>query len=350
MGGIKMVLMNWELIGHEWAVNLLGRHIANDNVRQAYLITGPDGVGKRTLAMRFAQALNCSDSAKPGEICGQCRACQFIHRKQFPDLHIVEAEDVGGILKIDQIRELQRQLALSPYEGKRRVALLLRFHEANANAANALLKTLEEPASKVVMLLTAQSKEALLPTISSRCEILPLRDVSRDQIEEALIERGEGDEQAALLARLAAGRPGWAFHYASNPDLLIERTENLEDLLNILQTGRLERFKFVERLTRDWERERKRGGEHPRLRAIGALENWVSLWRDAMMLAYDAIAEQRNVDRAQDIQMLVSALPPGQISENLGRIERLKRDLQKNANVRLAIENLMLDLPRIPGR
>ena len=344
-----MVLMNWEIIGHEWAVNLLGRHIANDNVRQAYLITGPDGVGKRTLAMRFAQALNCSESTKPGEICGQCRACIFIQRKQFPDLHIVEAEDVGGILKVEQIRELRHQLALSPYEGKTRVALLLRFHEANANAANALLKTLEEPASKVVMLLTAQSKETLLPTISSRCEILPLRDVSRGQIEEALIERGEEFEQAALLARLAAGRPGWAFHYASNPDLLDERTENLQDLLNILQTGRLERFKHVERLTRDWERERKRGGAHPRLRAMGVLEHWVSLWRDAMMLAYDTTAEQRNVDRAEDIQMLVSALSPGQISEYLNKIEQLKRDLQKNANVRLAIENLMLDLPRITG-
>ena len=341
--------MNWELIGHQWAVNLLGRHIASDQVRHAYLITGPDGVGKRTLAMRFVQALNCSDPAKPGEICGQCRACQFIHGNKYPDLHIVEAEDVGGILKVEQIRELQHLLALSPYEGKRRVALLLRFHEANANAANALLKTLEEPAPKVVMLLTAQSKETLLPTISSRCEILTLRDVSRHQIEQVLMERGEGHEKAALLARLAAGRPGWAFHYASNPDLLDERTEYLEDLVNILQTGRLERFKHIDRLTREWERERKRGGEHPRLRAIGALEHWVSLWRDAMLLAYDATAEHRNADRLHDIQMLVSALPPGQISENLGKIERLKGDLHKNANVRLAMETLMLDLPRIPG-
>jgi DNA polymerase-3 subunit delta' len=350
MGGIKMVFMNWELIGHEWAVNLLCRHIASDQVRHAYLITGPDGVGKRTLVMRFAQALNCSGSVIPGEICGQCRACKFIQRKHFPDLHIVEAEDVGGILKVEQVRELQHHLALSPYEGKWRVALLLRFHEANANASNALLKTLEEPAPKVVLLLTAQSKETLLPTISSRCEILPLRDVSSDQIEEALINRGEVQEKAELLARLAAGRPGWAFRYASNPDLLIVRTEYIEDLINILQTGRLERFKHVERLTRAWERERKRGGEHPRFRAIGALEHWVSLWRDAMLLAYDATAEQRNVDRVQDVQMLVSALSPGQISENLGRIERSKRDLQENANVRLAIENLMLDLPQIPAR
>ena len=85
------------------------------------------------------------------------------------------------------------------------------------------------------------------------------------------------------------------------------------------------------------------------MKALGVLEHWVSLWRDAMMLAYDATAEQRNIDRAQDIQMLVSALPREQISEILGKFEQSKRDLQKNANVRLVMETLMLDLPRIPG-
>ena len=349
MAGIKMGFMNWELIGHEWAVNLLRQNIASDKVRHAYLLTGPDGVGKRTLAMRFAQALNCTDPPEPGDFCGQCRACQFIRRKQYPDLHIVEAESVGGILKVEHIRELQHQLALSPYEGKKRVALLLRFHEANASAANALLKTLEEPAPSVVLLLTAQSQEALLQTISSRCETLPLRDVPREQIEAALKIRGEGDDRAMLLARLAAGRPGWALHYAENPELLDKRTEIYEDMMDILQGGRLERFKHIERLTATWEREQKRGGEHPRLRAIEVLENWVSLWRDAMLLAYNTTAEQRNVDREQDIQRMASAFSPGQISENLGKIEQLKEDLNKNANVRLAMETLMLDLPTLSG-
>ena len=148
---------------------------------------------------------------------------------------------------------------------------------------------------------------------------------------------------------LAAGRPGWAFHYASKPELLDERTEYLEELIKLLKADRLERFKHVELWTREWERERKRGGAHPRLRALGALDHWGSLWRDAMMLAYDATAEQRNIDRAQDILMLVSALPREQISEILGKLEQSKRDLQKNANVRLVMEILMLDLPRIPG-
>ena len=188
-----------------------------------------------------------------------------------------------------------------------------------------------------------------MQTISSRCETLPLRDVPRDQIEAALKGRGEEDESAALLARLAAGRPGWAFHYAENPELLDKRTDIINDMMEILQGGRLERFKHIERLTAAWEREQKRGGEHPRLRAIEVLENWVSLWRDAMLLAYNTTAEHRNVDRLQDIQMMVSAISPGKISENLGKIEQLKEDLNKNANVRLAMETLMLDLPRLPG-
>ena len=83
------------------------------------------------------------------------------------------------------------------------------------------------------------------------------------------------------------------------------------------------------------------------MKALGSLEHWVSLWRDAMMLAYDATAEQRNIDRTQDIQMLVRAIPREQISEILGKLEQSKSDLQKNANVRLVMETLMLDLPRI---
>jgi DNA polymerase-3 subunit delta' len=344
-----MVLMNWDLIGHEWAVNLLKQHIASDQVRHAYLLTGPDGVGKRTLVMRFAQALNCENPPEPGEYCGECRACQYTQRVQYPDLHVVEAESVGGILKVEDIRELQHKLALSPYEGKKRAALLLRFHEANENAANALLKTLEEPAPNVVLLLTAQSKEALLQTISSRCETLPLRDVPRGQIESALMACGEDAEKSALLARLAAGRPGWALRFAENPELLDKRAEIFDEMMDILQGGRLERFQHIEKLTSAWERDQKRGGEHPRLRAIEVLENWVSLWRDAMLLAYHTTAEHRNADRLQDIESLVGAIPPVQISENLGRIEQLKEDLNRNANVRLAMETLMLDLPRLPG-
>jgi DNA polymerase-3 subunit delta' len=146
---------NWGLFGHEWAVDILRSQIRQQQIRHAYLITGPQGVGRRTLALTFAQSLNCPQPTAPGEPCGTCSTCQRIHAMAFPDLTITQAEQAGGVLKVEQVRELQHSLALTPYEGRYRVAIILRMEEAHPSASNALLKTLEEPNPQVVLLLTA---------------------------------------------------------------------------------------------------------------------------------------------------------------------------------------------------
>jgi DNA polymerase-3 subunit delta' len=173
---------NWNLLGHEWAVQLLSGQLERNSLRHAYLITGPAGVGRRTLALSLAQAVNCPTPLAPGFPCQTCRTCSQIARQQHPDLAIIQAEEVGGTLKVDQVRELQRSLNLAPYQARYRVALLLRFEEAHPSAANALLKTLEEPASQVILILTASSPDALLPTVVSRCEVFRLRPHTPDAL------------------------------------------------------------------------------------------------------------------------------------------------------------------------
>ena len=130
--------MSWDILGHEWAVKLLQGHVARSEVRHAYLFTGPQGVGRRTLALRLAQALNCQQPSAPGVPCLHCRTCQQIARMEHPDLAIVAAEQTGGTLRVDQLRELQPSLSLAHYYARFRVAILLRFEEATPSAANAL--------------------------------------------------------------------------------------------------------------------------------------------------------------------------------------------------------------------
>ena len=110
-----MLGMAWDLIGHAWAEKMLQQHIASGQVRHAYLFTGPSGVGRRSLALHFAMAINCLQPNASGIPCGNCRNCTQIEQMQHPDLSIVQAELAGGVLKVEQIRELQHQLSLSPY-------------------------------------------------------------------------------------------------------------------------------------------------------------------------------------------------------------------------------------------
>ncbi len=178
--------MQWNFIGQEWAVDLLRKHITRNTTRQAYLFTGPQGIGRRTLALRFAQALNCQNPPAPGEACGTCRACKGILKEEQADLSVIRRNPERTRILIEQVRDLQHTLALAPYESKTRIALLVNFQEATEDAQNALLKVLEEPPDRVILILTAESAESLLPTISSRCEQIRLRPLKPAELASAL--------------------------------------------------------------------------------------------------------------------------------------------------------------------
>lgn len=328
--------MNWGLLGHEWAVALLRRHIIQGAYHHAYLFTGPQGVGRRTLALRFAQALNCPQPLAPAEPCRTCRTCTQIERMQHPDLAVVQAERVGGTLKVDQVRELQHHLSLSPYEASFRIALLLRFEEAHVSAANALLKTLEEPPPRVILLLTAQSSESLLPTIVSRCEVLRLRPLPYATISQGLQSQwGVPAEQARVLAHVSGGRPGYALYLYQNPEQWSQRQTWLKEHQQLLTASRVERFNYVEVLSRDKDRLRQ------------ALLVWLSFWRDVVIQAAHASAPLTNVELSQEVAALAERLGLPASYHILMAVQRTLDRLERNVNPRLALEVLMLDLPHL---
>jgi len=326
--------MNWDMLGHEWAVSLLSEHIAQGNLRHAYLFTGPQGVGRRTLALRLAQALNCTNAQAPGVPCRACQNCLQIERMQHPDLAIIEAGQKGGTLKVDQIRELQRSLSLAPYQARYRVAILLRFEEANPNAANALLKTLEEPAPQVVLVITAESAESLLPTIVSRCEVLRLRPLSLETTTYGLRTRwGLPAEEADLLAHLSGGRPGYALHLHQSPEHMEERITRLEEHFHLLKANRVERFAYAEALIKDRDKLRT------------ALQVWLSLWHDVLLRTSGSTVPLANLDYSDQIESLSSQCDLNISYQMVSTLERTFDLLERNVNARLAVEVLLLDLP-----
>jgi len=327
--------MSWDVIGHEWAETLLEGHIRRGEVRHAYLLAGPPGLGRRTLALRFAQALNCINPPAPGQPCRKCRVCQQIERQQHIDLAVIEAEKVGGTLKVEQIRDAQRTLALSPYDAQYRVALLLRFEEANPNAQNALLKTLEEAPARVILLLTAESAESLLPTIVSRCEVLRLRPLSPARLEQELLGRGLPPEEARLLARVSGGRMGQALRLHADPSLLEQRAQLAEDLFILLAASRRERFLHAERLAKEKERLRL------------ALLGWVSLWRDILLAASGAGLPLANPDLQERLERVALEVGLAEARRRVSGLEKALAQLDGNLNTRLVAEVTLLDWPRL---
>ena len=334
--------MSWDLFGHQWAIELLQGHIRNQRVRHAYLFTGPQGVGRRTLALRFTQALNCPRPPAPGVPCGTCRVCRQIEKQQHPDLFVVQAEEEGGVIKVDQIRQLQHHLSLMPYEGTYRVGLLLNFEKAHPSAANALLKMLEEPPSHVVLLLTAHSAEELLPTITSRCEVLRLRPLPPGALAQALSEHfAVPPERATFLAYLSHGRPGVAFRWQQNPVLLEERQEHLQALAHLLQADLLTRFAFAEQ----WA---KKGRENrPRIRAL--LQTWLDFWRDVLIQTANPSLPAANQDFLPLIQALQQRMGLAQTHALVVQLLQSLEDLDAYVNPRLILEALMIDWPHLPA-
>jgi DNA polymerase-3 subunit delta' len=255
-----------------------------------------------------------------------------------PDLRVIQSQEMGGVLKVDEIRELQHSLSLTPYEAPFRVAVILRFEEANLSTANALLKTLEEPSSRVVMILTADNSEMLLPTIVSRCEVLRLRPLSVTALEKGLQKKwGGNDEKASFLARISNGCPGLAHKFADTPGLLEIREGWLSDIRNLVPFTRVQRFSYIDKLIKENDKEKIRG----------LLNTWLSFWRDVMLFSAGSTSELANPDCSEDIRHISGLIDLDQSRQAVLSIQRTLDLIQKNANLRLALEVLMLDLPKI---
>lgn len=329
----------WQrLIGHDWATHLLGSAIFHQRIGHAYLFTGARQIGKMTLARTFAQALNCT--AEPGgRPCGECRSCSLIAVDRHPDVRVIFPEvSERGIhsIKIEQIRRLQQDLSLSTYEARYKVAILKNFDTANPNAANAFLKTLEEPPTNVILLLTAIDSESLLPTITSRCRTINLRSIPLTLIEETLMTRWRlKPEEANLLAHLADGRLGWAIEAHQERGRLQERSSHLDLLYTAIQGNIVTRFSLAETIARKAET------------LPTVLQSWLSWWRDLAVLAFDRRAQDRitNIDQLPKLHEYAGAWSRDGILTGLSQTELAMRQLKQNGNARLVLENVFLRYP-----
>jgi DNA polymerase III subunit delta' len=307
-----------EIIGQDSAISVLRRSISVDRVAHAYLFSGIEGCGKRKTALAFVQAVFCGKD----EACGVCSSCRKIASGQHPDLHILEPD--GAFIKIDQVRELQKELSYRPFEAPKKACIIDGADKFNASSGNALLKTLEEPPGEALMILIAQERSAVLQTILSRCQALPFQPLPAELIETRLERDGFAPEAARVAATLSGGSLRRAMDIAAD-GVLEARSAFLARVVALRLNDAATIFQTAEELAAD-----KEG-----LPAF--LELLLSFLRD--ILIYRATPEA--VANADLHELIAREAERASQETVIGLIEQLvslRAMLARNVNARLALE------------
>ena len=317
--------MKQPIIGHQQIIEQFHYVIASNRVAGAYLFAGSANVGKETVALHFAKSINCRT---PDEgACGTCLSCRKADDGNHPDLQIIRPS--GAWTKIDQIRELQKRIIYRPLEGVQKVYILTEAERMNLEAANCLLKTLEEPPAKSVLILLTTNLDALLPTIRSRCQIITFHPLPIPELAGYLMKRFDIEEtQAFSISTLAGGAVGKAL------SLLQEGASFDEDIPEIMTANeRLDAFRIAEK----WNQQPE------------ALDHLVTWYRDLMLLHQGAPADLlTHVHHVEQLKQLTACYSRLQLQSAIKAIFETKVLLQRNVNATLALEVLALKLLRKP--
>jgi len=322
-----------DVLGHTKPIELLQRAIRNGKVGHSYLFLGSEGIGKKWAALQFAKTLNCvRDGDERGDACDQCISCRKIDEGIHPDVLILEPESQA--LKVNQVRQMQRDLAYRPYEGKRRFCILGGADRMAPNMSNILLKTLEEPPLHTVLILLANNSKLLLPTILSRCQILRFSPLPVPVVSKWLVEnKGLSEQEAQLAASLSEGSLGRALVLRERMDQ-IRREELLTKWLGLRDLP----FQMIE--------DRVESLPSDREDLLIVLELTKTLLRDLViaktleddsrLIHSDLSKEIRAIASEQSLPLLMKRM------EMLHETTLAISPMKGNANTKLALEAMML--------
>jgi len=315
------------ILGHDRQKDILRRAVQSNRLAQAYLFEGPEGVGKALMAQALARLVFCSE----GDGCGDCPACRKVDHHNHPDLHFLEAD--GKFIKIEQVRELQREMSLRPLEAPRKIALISGAEKMNQAAGNALLKTLEEPNGEALFILLTHQSERILPTIRSRCQRLQFGHLPLDRLKDALTAKlGLDETEGHLLATLAEGSFKKAL--GRDRDFFIEQRRTLLKRVSALSPGSiLPLFELAKELADNKEL------------LPDVLELLLAFYRDLLLFSH-ARPEQElvNVDLMEKIRREAGRHTVTDLLRKLEAVMKCRQHLERNVNSQLAVEVMLMHL------
>ena len=317
-----------DILGHERIIEVFRRSIRGGKTSHSYIFEGPVGCGRRKTALALIQALFCP--AADDDSCGVCPSCRKVAGNTHADIHFIEPLPDKRDISIEQLREMQRVVALRPYEAPRKACIIEPAERMSVNAANSLLKTLEEPPGNAIIILLAENADMLLPTIRSRCQVVRFAPLPPEHVKLLLERNGMEAEAAALLAQLADGSMQRALEL--DDDALATRRELLLKHLSALN---------LERIVTVFDASEELAGN--RDEALETLDMLLSFCRDMIHLAAGC-GDLINAAIRPALEALAAGLGLDRTLQLAGDVLEIRRAVQRNANVKLALDHLFLKI------
>lgn len=325
-----------DILGQDKVLSLLISALANGTTTHAYLFTGTQGVGKTMAAVRFAAALNCEAKG-----CGVCQPCRKTLAGAHPDVEVIAAD--GASLKIEQVRKLGRSIGLKPFEGRRKAYIIRDAHLMTIEAANALLKNLEEPPGYVTFILTAPGADGLLPTVVSRCQEVPFAAIKPALIERLLIDQnGLAADKAIVIAALASGSVAKAKRLADDEKMVGLREFVLRSA-GVLKEGDITAlFRFKDEVMGLLKGRGKAEGPAAIVEVVEVLASW---YRD--LLVFKETGDPSlliNRDYTADVATESASYGRKDLTAALEVLVEAAKDMRTNANKELLLEYALLNV------
>jgi len=320
-----------DIYGHERQIAILKKAIAQKRVGHAYLFSGINGAGKRTLAGEFAKALNCERADTLHDACEKCSSCLKARHASHADIIFIAAE--GQFIRINAIREIQERMKFKPLEGGWRAVIIDDADKMNDHAANALLKTLEEPSAANILILVSSRPYSLPATIISRCRHMRFNPLPATAVSRFLGEqRGMDRQKASLLAGLSGGSVGRALEL-DQEDIAAYRAEIMQLLMKARKDDPISLLNLVSNFGQD-KKKIKQG-----------MDIVSSCFRDALILKETRKAEMLlNADHPSFINTLARRLSGEQILQNIFLVARAWGTIELNVNKTLTLETMAFKL------